>query len=243
MVALRPIPAAPPTPSRFDLDELADAHRLADWMFDQFRPVLSDAVLEVGPGIGTFTERLLDAGAKRLLLVEPDPAFDVELERRFGHDARVTLASDRVPGSAAIAATAGTWGLVLCQNVLEHVEDDAGAMDELAGALRPGGALALLVPAHPRLYGALDRTFGHHRRYTRDRVASLVAGSGLELADLYSFNLLGVPGWWVKNRAGARSLGPRSLAAYERMVGAWRTVEARRRPPWGLSLDAIARRP
>ena len=62
----------------------------------------------------------------------------------------------------------------------------------MARALRPGGQLALLVPAHPRLYGNLDRAYGHYRRYTRSRVEQLVAGAQLELVDLYSFNLLGI---------------------------------------------------
>ena len=36
----------------------------------------------------------------------------------------------------------------------------------IAGALRPGGRLGLLVPANPKLYGRLDRGYGHVRRYT-----------------------------------------------------------------------------
>ena len=55
----------------YDLDELAEANRLADWMFEQFRPVVADETAEVGAGIGTFTGRLLGAGVERLLLVEP----------------------------------------------------------------------------------------------------------------------------------------------------------------------------
>ena len=119
-------------------------------MFSQFRPLVADETAEVGPGIGTFSERLLGAGVERLLLVEPDPALADELERRFGptaHGAGARLGA----GSPALARDAGRFGFVLCQNVLEHVPDDAGAVTELAAALRPGGALGLLVPAHPRL--------------------------------------------------------------------------------------------
>jgi SAM-dependent methyltransferase len=226
----------------YDLDELAGARRLADWMFDQFRPLVSHETAEVGAGIGTFSERLLGAGVERLLLVEPDPELAAELERRFGSDTRVELVRDSVPGSPTLARDAGRFGFVLCQNVLEHVPDDGGAVSELAAALRLDGVLGLLVPAHPRLYGSLDREYGHERRYTRERLERLIADAGLELVELRSFNLLGVVGWWWKSRRGARGLGHRSLRAYEALLPLWKPVERLLRPRAGLSLIAVARR-
>ena len=227
----------------FDLDELAGAHRLADWMFAQFQPALASPACELGPGVGTFTERLLAAGVDPLLLIEPDPALAAVLERRFGDDGRVTLARDWLPDSPALEAAAGTLGFILCQNVLEHIEDDEGAVRVMAQALRPGGSVALLVPAHPRLFGSLDRAFGHHRRYSRERVQRLFSAAGLELVDLRSFNMLGVLGWWAKSRVGATSLGSGSLTLYDAMVPLWSRVEGRVRPRVGLSLIAHGRRP
>jgi hypothetical protein len=70
-----------------------------------------------------------------------------------------------------------------------------------------------------------------------------VSEAGLELADLYSFNLLGVPGWWVTGKRSAPSIGARALAVYEAMLKVWGPIERRLRPPVGLSLVAHARRP
>jgi SAM-dependent methyltransferase len=227
----------------YDLDGLADARRLGDWMFEQFGPLAGRAVVEVGPGVGTFTWRLLEAGVARLLLVESDPQLVAELRRRFGGDPRVTLVNEALPESPAMAEGAGSFEFVLCQNVLEHIEDDGAAVAAMAATLEPGGGLGILVPAHPRLYGALDRAFGHHRRYTRERLRRLVEQAGLEVQELYSFNLLGVFGWWAKKCQRSERLGPRSLRWYERAVALWRPVERRVRPPWGLSLIVLARRP
>jgi SAM-dependent methyltransferase len=227
----------------FDLDELAGARRLADWMFEQFRDALGPGVVEVGPGVGTFTGRLLAAGVERMLLIEADGRLAELLDRRYADDPRVTVVAESLPESPALSATAGEWDFVLCQNVLEHIEHDADAAAAMASALRPGGRLGLLVPAHPRLYGDLDRAYGHHRRYTRDRLRRVVEGAGLELLELYSFNLLGVVGWLAKKRSRSERLGTRSLALYERLVVLWRPVERAIRPPWGLSLIALARRP
>jgi SAM-dependent methyltransferase len=236
---------APPIPDAdhlWDLETLAGAQRLGDWMFEQFAPYVGPEAIEVGAGIGTYSSRLLEAGVEHLLAVEPEPACTRRLRERFGKDARVTVSADELPGSADVAAWEGRADLVVCQNVLEHIRDDRAAVAEMAGSLRPGGHLSLLVPAHPRLYGPLDAAYGHHRRYTRARLRALVRDTGLEEVALYSFNLLGVPGWWVSSRRGSESISPASIRAYEALLAAWRPVERRLRPPWGLSLVVHARR-
>ena len=224
----------------WDLERLAGAERLSDWMFSLFSAHASGTVAEVGAGIGTYSTRLLDAGVERLLAIEPEPACADALERRVGADRRVTVARETLPGSPALAELAGSCDLVVCQNVLEHISDDAAAVAAMAAALAPGGRLTLLVPAHPRLYGRLDHRYGHFRRYDRGRVARLVAEADLQLLDLHSFNALGVPGWWVKNRGGEPGLDERSLGVYEALLRFWRPVEERLRPPFGLSLVAQA---
>jgi SAM-dependent methyltransferase len=227
----------------WDLDELAGAPRLADWMFEQFADAASGKVIEVGAGIGTFSSRLLDAGVDELLLIEPDPACAATLRRRFARNRTVRIAAESVPSSPQLDGAVGSADFVLCQNVLEHIEDDESALAAMAAALRPGGRLALLVPAHPRLFGSLDVAYGHHRRYTREVLARLAEAAGLEVRDLYTFNALGIAGWWVKSKRGATRLGAGSLAAYEALVRFWRPIERWVRVPWGLSLILHAERP
>jgi 2-polyprenyl-3-methyl-5-hydroxy-6-metoxy-1,4-benzoquinol methylase len=223
-----------------ELRSLARARRLCDWMFEQYSDAVRGSVAEVGAGIGTFSQRILAAGAERALLLEPEASCAQTLEQRFAGDPRVRIAKEELPDSHSLRD--GGFDLVVCQNVLEHVADDAASVAAMGAALAPGGQLALLVPAHPGLFGPLDQAYGHFRRYTRARVVALIGGAGLEMVDLYSFNLLGVPGWWLKNRRPSARIGPASLAAYEALVGLWRPLERWRRPPWGLSLVARARR-
>ena len=113
----------------------------------------------------------------------------------------------------------------------------------MADALAPGGQLTLLVPANPRLFGPLDDAYGHHRRYTRERLRMLFEQAELDVLDLYAFNTLGIAGWWATNRRPGSRVGPRSLAVYESLVRFWQPLERRLRPPWGLSLIVHARRP
>src|SRR5207245_7300082 len=50
--------------------------------------------------------------------------------------------------------------------ILEHLENPAAVLDRLAVTLKPGGAIVMLVPNVPALFGTLDRSLGHQRRYS-----------------------------------------------------------------------------
>jgi 2-polyprenyl-3-methyl-5-hydroxy-6-metoxy-1,4-benzoquinol methylase len=228
----------------WDLENLRSARRLCDWMFRQSEPYVRGEVAEIGAGIGTFSERLaVRRDVTSLLLIEPDPVCVEVLKRDFSSNPKVTVARETLPDSPTLGARAGTLDFLLCQNVLEHIDEEQAAVQAMASALRPGGNLALLVPAHPQLYGNLDRTYGHYRRYTRERLQRLIAGAGLECVELYSFNLLGVPGWWINRFRRSPGISRGSLRAYEALLRAWQPVEDWRRPPWGLSLITHARKP
>lgn len=226
-----------------ELESLAGAEGFCDWMYDQFADHVGGLVVEVGAGIGTFSRRLLDGGAERLVAIEPDEAIADELERRLGADVRVELSRDALPGSPALKARAGEVDLVVCQNVLEHIGDDEAALAAMAAALKPGGWLALVVPAGPRLFGPLDDAYGHWRRYEEPDLEATVAGAGLEVEELRHMNTLGVPGWWVKNRRPGARIGSGSLRAYEAILSAWRPIEDRLAPSSGLSIFCLARVP
>jgi SAM-dependent methyltransferase len=225
-----------------DLHNLAASERLCDWMFAQYSEHVSGSVAEVGAGIGTFSERILAAGPNRLLLLEPAASCAPLLREKFGGDPRVSVVADELlPEAPSLAA--GGFDLIVCQNVLEHIADDGTTVQAMASALAPGGLLALLVPAGPRLFGGLDDLYGHYRRYTRRRLEILYEAAGLEIERLGPFNALGVAGWWVKNRQAGANLDERSLRAYETLVRAWRPIEQALPIPFGLSLIAHGRRP
>jgi SAM-dependent methyltransferase len=225
------------TETVWDLEHLAQAQRLADWIFEQFRPYVRGSVAEIGAGIGTYSERIADMGVEDLLLVEPDPECAARLRAAFPNVAEETL-----PDAASLGR--GDRDFVVALNAIEHIADDHAAVAAMARALRPRGVLTLLVPAHPRLYGRLDAQYGHERRYTPARLRDVVERAGLQTLDLYRFNALGILGWMAKNRTRNPTLDPRSLRAYERILPAYRAlVEDRFRPPVGLSLVVHARRP
>lgn len=228
----------------WDLEHLKEARGLTRWMFEQFERDVRGRVLEVGAGIGTFSELLLTKPVDELFLMEPHgPCVEV-LEDEFSGNEKVKVLAEALPDAPSLAGESESIDFILCQNVLEHIEEDAASLRAMAAVLKPGRRLGLLVPANPRLYGPLDTAYGHVRRYTKPLVRERILDAGLELDDLYWFNALGIPGWWVQNRRGTSAeLSSGSLKAYEMLLRAWKPIERRWRPPSGLSVIARARKP
>ncbi len=74
-----------------------------------------------------------------------------------------------------------TFDLVCAMDVIEHVDDDVGALSELTRVLAPHGTLLISVPLHQSNWTAFDDFVGHCRRYEPARLTSLLAQFGLRV--------------------------------------------------------------
>ena len=134
---------------------------------------------------------------------------------------------------------------VIAINVLEHIEDDAGALRSLAELVVPGGTIVLWVPGYQQLYGEFDRRVGHVRRYTPATVSDAVLRAGLQVELAKPVNLLGGIAWWAAvRRGGSTAPNPRLVAIYDKfVVPVTRAVESRVRVPFGQTVLCVARVP
>jgi predicted SAM-dependent methyltransferase len=57
--------------------------------------------------------------------------------------------------------------MIYSSNVLEHIEDDSRALNEMFAKLQINGKLAIYVPAFMFLFSDLDIKAGHFRRYSK----------------------------------------------------------------------------
>jgi hypothetical protein len=112
----------------------------------------------------------------------------------------------------------------------------------LHAALVPGGRLLLLVPAHRRLYGAIDRAIDHHRRYGRAGLAALLEETGFRVEHTVFFNRLGVLGWYLNSVVLRRTRVPSLQLRLQNALVPLLRAEAALPLPFGLSLVAVARR-
>jgi SAM-dependent methyltransferase len=63
-------------------------------------------------------------------------------------------------------------------DIVEHVEDDDGALSDLARVAAPGATLLLSAPLHASRWTAFDELVGHGRRYRPDELLSKLAHHG-----------------------------------------------------------------
>jgi SAM-dependent methyltransferase len=72
-------------------------------------------------------------------------------------------------------------------DVLEHLDDDRLALDNIHAGLKPGGLLFLTVPACGMLWSYADEHAGHKRRYSSGDLEAKVRAAGFEVVRLSYF--------------------------------------------------------
>jgi SAM-dependent methyltransferase len=150
-------------------------------------------VLNAGCGAGSLTLKLLDAGCEVTSLDRSQPFVEgLAIRLREAHPG---VDSPVLVGDVCEMPFAGSeFDGVVCGEVLEHLDDDLGAVREIARVLRPGGVLVASVPANPWRYDWIDHWAGHRRRYTAEGLRQLMVAAELDQVDVipWGFPLSGL---------------------------------------------------
>jgi SAM-dependent methyltransferase len=232
--------------------------------FDRLGVRSGDRVLDLGCGAGRHAFEAARAGGRVVAL---DLDHDGLVEVRA-----VAAAMDgagEVPAAAGLAGVRGdalrlpfadaTFDRVVASEVLEHIADDAGATAELARVLRPGGTLAVTVPAWlpeqvcwrlSEEYHAPHVPGGHVRIYTRGRLGRVLRDAGLRPEGSHRTHALHSPYWWLRCAVGPGRDDHPAVRAYHRLLvwdivarpAATRVPERLLAPVLGKSLVVYARR-
>lgn len=137
-------------------------------------------VVEVGCGTGGNLPSLGALGS--VLGAEPNPAAVEVARARLGGAGEVIRHEIPEP-------LPGRFDIMFLFDVLEHLDDDTGALSWAARQLEPGGVLLATVPALDCLWSEQDEAVEHRRRYTRATLLSAVP-PGLEVVQLTYYNTL-----------------------------------------------------
>lgn len=223
------------------LQSVRRARGFNKWMLDTFRKYVGKRVFEAGCGIGNFTEQLLRS--ERLIAADFDPLYVEMIHRRFGHLANFSMQPvDLTKREDFDALRNEKLDTAICLNVVEHIEDDRSAINNLFHALEPGGHAIVLVPAHPWLYTGCDKALGHFRRYTEIELREKMTAAGFEVVEMRQFNRFGVLGWWLNGKLGRKDLSPGQMRLFELLLPLAKLHDATGIGP-GLSLIAVGRKP
>jgi SAM-dependent methyltransferase len=225
-----------------ELDALAEARNYYAWVLRQFEPYIGAQMIEVGAGIGTFSEFILSVPrVEKLVAIEPAANTMPHLQQRFASNTRVEVR----PGYLADNLAGLDGDALVAVNVMEHVPDDDQFLRDAFTAIRPGGHLLLFVPALPAIFGTLDVAFEHHRRYTRTSLRAVIEGAGWKSVRISYMNLPGIAAWFIAGRIlRKKSIAAGDAKTYDRLVVPLLSrLESVVEPPIGSNLVAIARKP
>ena len=198
-----------------------------------------DLFLDLGTGFGRHAFEAARRGARVVAL---DYAAD-EL-----HSVRATFAAmaeageisaDRLVGTLRGDATRlpfadDTFDRVVVSEVLEHIQNDVGAIDEITRVLRPGGSLGVTVPTwFPEKvnwmlsdeYHAPKSAGGHVRIYTATELKAKLRSAGLSVVGQHHAHALHSPYWWLKCAVGPGNDNHRAVASYRKFLE-WDIVKA-----------------
>ncbi len=222
---------------------------------DVLPPSRDTIVVDVGCGTGANIAALAD----RYRCVGIDTSTQaIELAAERFPD--VQFMTGFAPGD--LGDLAGQASMFTMMDVLEHVSDDFALVSELAAAASPGTYFLLTVPADESLWSEHDESFGHYRRYDRDRFASVWVDLPVKTLMFSHFNsrlcplirairaknrlLGGASGrvgtdFWLPNRPVNSLLEATFAGESARLLG---LLHGRRKRPYrrGASLIALLRR-
>jgi SAM-dependent methyltransferase len=226
-----------------------------------------ETVLDLGCGFGRHAYEALRRGGH---VIACDLGLDeLQKVRSIGNLMRAEgelangVVLETANGDATMLPFAdASFDRIIASEVMEHIDDDEGALAELVRVLRPGGVLAVTIPAQfpERICWALSEDYhapnqpgGHVRIYKNGELQSRMAAAGLEVVDEHRVHALHSPYWWLRCAVGPNRPieESRVVSLYHRLL-TWDIVKAPRTtrmverlfaPILGKSLVVYARRP
>lgn len=167
-------------------------------------------ILDLGCGFGRHSWHAFHYPGVRIVAADIDPgrahankcmlANMAEKEIHGGGSACVVCADAR-----KLPFADGSFDLIVCSELMEHIDDDAAAAAELYRVLAADGCLGVSVPsAFPervcwKLYqGYPEMAEGHRRIYTERGLCELFAGAGFISCERARAHALDTPYWWLR---------------------------------------------
>lgn len=217
---------------------LAECRNHRKWFAGFAKPYLGDSPIEIGSGLGDYAREWIPL-VSSFTATDADPATVLELKQAMSGYPQVSVSQVMLP-----AEDRAGHSCLIAYNVLEHIEDDTGALASMGRLVRPGGHVVLVCPAFPFAMSPVDIATGHVRRYTRKTMRAALTAAGLDIVDVRYANSLGLVCYYVFTSLLRRTPAEGgTMTFYDRLVvplvqGLEKLIG---RPPFGQSVLAIAK--
>lgn len=223
-------------PGHQTLESMSQAYWYNQWTLRQFSKYLKGDILEVGCGIGTFTKKLAEFGS--VVGIDIDGRNLKLAQKDLGNKVGI---GDIEKGKYFFKSK--KFDAIVCLNVLEHIECDIKALENMGKLLKPNGYLVLLVPSHKFLYGEIDRAIGHYRRYNMDELIETFNALGFVVKEKKRLNFLGGVGWFISGRILKNKIVESSkIGVFNLVAPLILPIEELISPPFGTSVLLVAQK-
>lgn len=210
-----------------------------NWLFSYLLPNITGNILEVGCGIGNFTDLLTRCGKVWAI----DPNLDYINELKKAKTKGLNVGYGNIEKGEYFFSNTKKFDTIVCLNVLEHVKNDKGALNNMFDLLAPSGKLVLLVPAHNNLYSNFDKNLGHYRRYSTLEVRQILQKLGFKHIDVRYLNWISAIGWFIFLRiTGWENIPRKEVGIFNFLGKLFLWPEKYIQLPFGLSVVAISQK-
>ncbi|WP_405004381.1 class I SAM-dependent methyltransferase [Kitasatospora purpeofusca] len=198
--------------------------------FSRFPLAPGDRVLDLGCGGGRHAFECYRRGAD-VVALDQNAEEIAEVRKWF---AAMEQAGEAPEGASAVAMEGNALALpfedehfdrIIISEVMEHIPDDKGVLNEMFRVLKPGGLLAVTVPRWlpEKICWALSDEYhevegGHIRIYRGDELLDKLKDAGLEPYGTHHAHALHSPYWWIKCAVGVDNDKSLPVKAYHQLL-------------------------
>ncbi|MFK7994189.1 MAG: class I SAM-dependent methyltransferase [Granulosicoccus sp.] len=150
------------------------------------REAAPQSIAEIGPGLGDAMSLTLEhAEPNSVDLYEDSSVAQNILNKRFGSNPAITVHS-------AFETKPKQYQLILCFEVIEHIDDDRSFITEIANSIDRDGWFIGSVPAYMSKWQDVDVLAGHFRRYEKQELIDKLKEQGFSNISIstYGFPLI-----------------------------------------------------
>lgn len=225
-------------PASKNLAIMSQARNYHAWIYNNIKPYIGERILEVGCGTGNMTEFFLPKEKVVGIDISPDHLNLIKL--RFSGRPNFEVFNYDICDDQVLELRRYRFDIIICINVLEHIENDLKAIKNMYQLLREKGRLILLVPAFSSLYGTIDKANHHFRRYSKLQLKNKLQECGFASEKTFYMNILGILPWVLHGKLLRKTIHPQGQISFlDKFVFLGVGLEKVIRLPFGLSLICV----
>jgi 2-polyprenyl-3-methyl-5-hydroxy-6-metoxy-1,4-benzoquinol methylase len=217
------------------LETMEKADWYNNWIIKKIQQHVRGDILEVGFGLGSFTQKLSRKG--NVCAIDINEKYlkskkRTEIQHGFGDIERGKYFFGKKK-----------FDTIICMNVLEHIKNDKKALQNTLKLLKANGILVLLVPAHRILFSNVDKNLGHYRRYSKKQLGEHLEKVGFSVIKCRYINWWGAIGWYLFVKLSKGKILPvGKVKIFDVFAKILLWPEKFIEPPFGISVLVVAKK-